>query len=204
MKYFINKKNGCLITASSKNEAIKVFAGCSKEFFELVNELDDNKIKYDKTTMSFDIEKGVVINNSYLLKLIGTNFIYGTISSVKETENFEIVKKWLDSLVKRLKPVEKKPSRVPLKDLFGERKQVEQIRRKLYKFKSFKIKDLEYPVRVKSLDKDKRSFILDYKDKRYEITPIDSDGFIVGRTYRTTNFETFLESVYNHVLLETM
>ena len=203
MSYFITK-NGKLITASSKRNAIKIIANAGDNFFELLKLLDENKVKYDKTTFSFDIEKGVVIKNSYLLKVIGDNYIYGTIYSTKETSDFDVVKKWLESLIKRIKPVEVKPKRTPLKDFIGEGKEIERIRRKLEKeFPRYVIKEMTYPIRVKSKD-GKDSLIVDYKNNMYSITVIDKNGFIVKRPYRCTDFGTLLQSVYNHVYLSNL
>ena len=180
MSYFITK-NGELITASSKRNAIKIIANAEDNFFELLKLLDENKVKYDKTTFSFDIEKGVVIKNSYLLKVIGDNYIYGTIYST-----------------------EVKPKRTPLKDFIGEGKEIERIRRKLEKeFPRYVIKEMTYPIRVKSKD-GKDSLIVDYKNNVYSITVVDKNGFIVKRPYRCTDFGTLLQSVYNHVYLSNL
>lgn len=175
------------------------------DFFNLVKELDDNKIKYDKTTFSFDIEKGIVIENAYVLKLIDDIFIYGTISSTKETSDFSLVRKWFDSIIKRYKPIEKKqPPKIALKDFIGESKNIERIRRRIEKeFPRYIIKENSFPCRIKSLD-GKNSLIVDYKNKVYSITTIDKNGFVVGRPYRCTNFDDLLNSVYNHVYLSNL
>lgn len=174
------------------------------KFYDLIKELDENKIKYDKTTFSFDIEKGVIIENSFLLKLIGNNFIYGTMSNTKETDNFNVVKKWLDGIIKRYKPVEKKPPKVALKDFIGEAKAIERIRRRIEKkYPRYIIKENSYPFRVRSLD-GKNSLIVDYKNKVYSITVVDKNGFVMDRPYRCTDFESLLDSVYNHIVLDNM
>jgi hypothetical protein len=176
----------------------------NSDFFDFVKELDDNKIKYDKTTFSFDVEKGVVIENSYILKLIDDSFIYGTISSTKETSDANVVKKWLDVIINRYKPIEKKQPKIALKDFIGEAKNIERIRRRIEKeFPRYVIKENNYPCRIKSLD-GKNSLIVDYKNKVYSITVIDKNGFVMGRPYRCTNFETLLDSVYNHVYLSNL
>lgn len=216
MSYFINKKTGEVITASSKQKAVCVFSATSNDFFELVKILDENNIKYDKTTCSFNIEKGVVINNSYILKLVGDTFIYGNISddTTNETDDFDVVKKWFDNIVSKINrnrvalEKEKKKQeirKIPLKDFVGEGKQIEQIRRKIEKeYPRYVINENHYPARLKSRDKERNSFLLDYKNKVYSITKVDCNGFVLGRPYRTTNFEKFLESVYNYVYLDDL
>ena len=174
------------------------------DFFAFIKELDDNKIKYYKTTFSFNVEKGVVIENAYVLKLIDNNFIYGTISSTKETSDSNLVEKWLNNIINRYKPIEKKQPKMALKDFIGEAKNIERIRRRIEKeFPRYVIKENSYPCRIKSLD-GKNSLIVDYKNKVYSITVIDKNGFVMGRPYRCTNFETLLDSVYNHVYLSNL
>lgn len=174
------------------------------DFFAFIKELDDNKIKYYKTTFSFDVEKGVVIENAYVLKLIDDNFIYGNISSTKETSDSNLVEKWLNNIINRYKLIEKKQPKMALKDFIGEAKNIERIRRRIEKeFPRYVIKENSYPCRIKSLD-GKNSLIVDYKNKVYSITVIDKNGFIIGRPYRCTNFETLLDSVYNHVYLSNL
>lgn len=194
----------------------RIIASADDKFFDLVKILDADNIKYNKTTFSFNIERGVVIDNTYLLKVVGDNFIYGKIndSSTYETSDFSKVEKWFDSIVSKISKKQeelekekkkKEQPKVLLKDLLGEAKQIEQIRRKIEKdFPKFTISENKYPCRIKNYDKSRNTFTLDYKNKVYCITKVDKDGFVMGRTYRTTSFEKFLESAYNHVCLDEM